>query len=216
MHHIYKNNFRLSISLIVLSVIIFSAALYLVNFKVENKSLADTQVVNLSASTQTAMDFSTSAGSTVAFGNLTSGSPIAAPVGGTVLSVTTNAVNGYTIGVSDGISGSNSCLVSAGNYIADYAGTISSPTSWTGTGLGITMFAADTNKESAWGTGTTYNDVNNKYAGIPQNPTVAHTVTGYRSSADTSSWAFKLDVPPGQAAGNYSGSVTFTATAVLS
>ena len=78
------------------------------------------------------------------------------------------------------------------------------------------MFAATTSKESAWGTGTTYNDANNKYAGVPQNATTGHTVTGYHAGTDTSSWSFKIDVPNSQKTGNYSGSVTFTATAVVS
>ena len=86
---------------------------------------------------------------------------------------------------------------------------------WSGVGLGVTLFAADTSKEAKWGTGTTYNDGLNKYAGVPQAATVAHTVTGYREIPDTSSWAFKLDVSPGQSAGNYSGTVIFTAVAVL-
>jgi hypothetical protein len=159
-------------------------------------------------------------GSTVAFGNLTPGTPIEAPATGTIASVTTNAANGYTLGLSDAIAASNSCLVHTDTttYIADYAGTIATPTIWTGgaTGLGATLFAADTTKEVAWGTGTTYNDALNKYAGIPQTAATAHTAAGFKSGADTSTWAFKIDVPNTQKTGSYSGSATFTATAVLS
>jgi hypothetical protein len=78
------------------------------------------------------------------------------------------------------------------------------------------MFAADTSKEAAWGTGTTVCDANNKYAGAPATATTAHTVTGFHSGADTSSWGWKIDVPNTQKTGSYSGNVTFTATAVLS
>jgi len=178
--------------------------------------VADTDIVNLSTNVQNAMVFSITTGDTVAFGDLTPGTPIAAPATGTIASVTTNAANGYTLGVHDSIAGSDSCLVNAGTYIADYAGTIATPTTWVNTGLGITLYAADTNKEAKWGTGTTYDDANNKYAGVPETVTTAHTVTGYHSGADTSSWAFKLDTPASQKTGAYSGSITFTATAVLS
>ncbi|MCX6810178.1 MAG: hypothetical protein NTY30_00350 [Candidatus Berkelbacteria bacterium] len=202
---------------IVSTVLVFMAVIYFTNFGVENKSNADTQNVTVSATVLTAMTFSTTAGSTAAFGSLTPGSPIAAPATGTVLSVTTNAANGYTIGVSDAVAGSDSALHQSSTYIADYAGTIATPTTWTGTGLGVTLFAADTGKNTTqWGAGTTYNDVLNQYAGIPETATTAHTVTGYHSSADTSSWDFKLDVPGTQKTGAYSGTVTFTATAVLS
>lgn len=153
----------------------------------------------------------------VNFGNITPASPIAAPSGGSVASVSTNAANGYTLGVSDG-SDTNSALrhTDTTTYIADYAGTLTAPTAWTGTGLGMTLFAADSNKEVKWGTGTTYNDALNKYAGVPNTATTAHTVTGALSGADTSSWAFKLDIPNAQKTGDYSGNITFTATAVLS
>jgi len=216
MHHFYKNNFRVALSTLSLIVFVFLLSIYLLNFGVENKSNADDQSVSLTASTATAMTFSTSAGGSVALGAITPGNPVSAPATGTIMSVTTNAANGYTIGVADSIAASNSCLVSSGNYIPDYAGTIATPTTWSGTGLGITLYAADTTKEAKWGTGITYNDANNKYAGVPQNSTIAHTVTGYHVSADTSSWAFKIDIPPAQAVGNYTGNVTFTATAVLS
>jgi len=207
-----------SIIVVFSTVLVFMAVIYFANMGVENKSQADTQGVTVSASVQSAMTFSTTTGGTAAFGNLTPGSPVASPATGTVLSVTTNAANGYTIGVSDAKTSTNSALLhtDATTYIADYAGTVVTPTSWTGTGLGVTLFAADTTKESAWGTGTAYDDANNKYAGVPQNATTGHTVTGYHSGADTSSWAFKLDVPGTQKTGSYSGSVTFTATAVLS
>ncbi len=179
---------------------------------------AATDTVTLTTSVQEYLSFSITSGDPAAFGSLTPGTPIASPSGGTIASVTTNSANGYTLGLSDGIASTDSSMTHTDTTtkIADYAGTIATPTSWTGTGLGVTMFAADTNKEAAWGTGTTYNDANNKYAGVPQNATTAHTVTGYHGTADTSSWAFKLDVPNTQKTGSYSGTVTLTVTAVLS
>jgi hypothetical protein len=191
--------------------------LYFVNSSSVNQVEAAQQNVSLSTTVQEYLSFSITAGGTVAFGNLTPGTPICYNTG-TVASVTTNAANGYTIGLSDGVSGTDSALLHTDTTtrIADYAGTIDTPTSWTGTGLGISLYAADTSKESKWGTGTTVCDANNKYAGIPQNTTTAHTASGYKSGADTSSWSFKVDVPNTQKTGSYSGTVTFTATAVLS
>jgi len=43
-----------------------------------------------------------------------------------------------------------------------------------------------------------------------------HTSSGYKSGDDITGIAFILDVPPNQKTGNYSGSVTITATAVVS
>lgn len=179
---------------------------------------AATDTVTLTTSVQEYLNFSLTAGDTAAFGNLTPGTPIASPATGTIATVTTNSANGYTVGLSDATAATNSSMTHSDTTtkIADYAGTIAEPTSWTGTGLGITLFAADTTKEAKWGTGTTYDDANNAYAGIPQNATTAHTAAGYKSGADTSSWAFKLDVPNTQKTGSYSGTVTFTVTAVLS
>ena len=174
-----------------------------------------THNVTLSTTVQAYMVFDFTAGDTVAFGNLTPGTPIDAPATATIASVTTNSLNGYTIGIADATAGTNSSMVNAGSYIADYAGSFATPTLWTGTGLGITLFSG-TQKDAKWGTGTTYNDGYNKYAGIPQAAATAHTVTGFHAAADLSSWAWSIDVPNDQKTGAYSGVVTFTATSVLS
>lgn len=183
---------------------------------VEKPIEAATDTATLSTTVLAYLSFSLTTGDTVEFGDLTPGTAIPAPASGTVASVATNAANGYTVGLHDG-SATDSSMVHTdeATKIADYAGTIAVPTSWTGTGVGITLFAADTAKEAAWGTGTTYNDANNKYAGIPEAATTAHTVTGVVSGTDTSSWAFKIDVPNTQKTGAYEGVVTFTATATL-
>ena len=186
-------------------------------FAVSSVSAVNTGTATLSTTIQQYLALTVDSGGTVAFGSLTPGTPIAAPSGGSVVSVVTNSANGYTVGLSDGSDTNSSMLhTDTTTYVADYAGTIATPTSWTGTGVGVTLFAADTNKEAAWGTGTTYSDSNNKYAGVPSAATTGHTVTGFHASADTSSWAFKIDVPNTQKTGVYSGDVTFTATAVLS
>ena len=197
---------------------VLSIAIVLSNNKLTK---AATDNVAVSTAVQASLSFSITAGDTVAFGPLTAGVPIAAPNTGTIASVTTNASNGYTIGVSDGVVGSNSALLHTDTTtrITDVtSGDITTPALWgSSTGLGITMFAADTTPEAKWCNDvcTSYNDADNKYAAIPETATTAHTVTGAVVGANTSSWAFKLDVPADQKTGNYSGNVTFTATAVL-
>ena len=185
-----------------------------------NKVEALTDDSTLTTTVLEYLSFSLTAGDSVGFGNLTPGTPIAAPATGTIASVTTSASNGYILAVHDGEAGSNSSMThtDATTKITDFTlGDITTPAAWgAGTGVGITLFAADTNKEAKWGTGTTYDDANNSYAAVPQTATVAHTVTGFHESADTSSWAFKIDVPNTQKTGAYSGTVTFTATAVVS
>lgn len=200
----------LGLTLVVLGCAVFYQA---------QSSQAATQDVHFSTTVQTALTLDITAGDTVAFGTITSGMPIAAPATGTIASVTTSAANGYTLGIFDGVTGSGSALLHSDGItrITDVTnGTIGTPVLWgSSTGLGITMYAADTNKEAKWGTGTAYNDLNNRYAAIPENATIAHTVTGTVVGANTSSWAFKLDIPAGQKAGSYTGTMTFTATAVL-
>lgn len=194
-----------------LFVLILNYAINLNNDKVG----AATDTVTVSTDVQTFLTLSITSGDPMALGNLTPGSPVTGSAG-SVASCTTDAANGYTLGLSDG-SDTNSALVHTDTttYIADYAGTITTPTTWSGIGLGISLYAADNNKEAKWGTGTTYNDANNKYAGIPSVATTAHTVTGFHVGTDTSSWGWKADVANGQKTGAYSGNVTFTATAVL-
>lgn len=178
-------------------------------------AFAATQTVSLSTSVQEYLSFSLTAGSSIALGNLTAGTPITGS-SGTTTSVTTNDANGYTLAVSDGVAGSDSALVhtDASTRIADYAGTIAIPTLWTSTGLGFSLYSG-TNKDVKWGTGISYNDANNKYASVPQAATTIMTKTGYSSGADTAAVGWKVDVANTQKTGSYSGSVTLTVTGVL-
>jgi len=151
---------------------------------------------------------------TISFGNLLPGSVI---TGTTTTTVTTNYPNGYSLAASDGVAGSGSCLLhtDASTRIADYAGTIATPTSWTGTGLGICLYSATGKDTSKWGTGTMETDSNNKYAGVPETATVIHSKVGAPTSADESKSGYKLVVPNTQKTGAYSGNITYTATGAL-
>jgi len=184
---------------------------------------ADTHGVTFTANVLTSLILEITPGDSFDFGDLTFDTPVAAPTTGTVVSVTTNAANGYTLGVSDGQTSNNSGLINVADgttHVPDMTnGTVTTPVLWgTNSGLGITMFAADTTPEAKWcaATCTSYNDTDNKYAAIPQNATTAHAVTGFRATADTSSWAYMVETGATQKTGAYSGSMTFTATAVLS
>lgn len=150
---------------------------------------------------------------TLAFGSLLPGSVI---TGSTTASVTTNYPNGYSISAGDQVVGSDSILLHTDNTtrIGDYSGTVGTPTLWTGTGLGICVYSA-TGKASKWGSGTTADDLNNKYAGVPHDSAVIHSKTGAPTTSDTTNIGYKLVVPNTQKTGNYSGVLTYTATGVL-
>ncbi len=185
-------------------------------------ALTDTAPVTISVIVTGYIDLTFSTGSTIDLGTLTPGSPVC-HVTGSVAGVTTNAANGYTLGIED-TSDTNSALSSAGTYIPDITGgTMTTPAVWaTGAGfqgLGVSNFAAATTKNtSKWGTGTTGCDALNKWAAIPAASSVGHTVTGYRSGSDSSSWSWKLDTANTQKTGSYTSSSypLFTATAVFS
>ncbi len=151
---------------------------------------------------------------TLAFGSLLPGSVI---TGTSVGTVTTNYPNGYSLSAKDDVAGTNSVLLHSdtSTRITDYAGSIATPTLWSGTGLGISVFAATGKDTSKWGTGTTVDDSNNKYAGVPENSTIIHSKTGSPTASDQTSIGYKLVVPNTQKTGNYSGILTFTATGVL-
>lgn len=204
--------------IISLLLIVFAAGF----FVLAKSAKAETDNVTFTANALASLALDITAGNSFDFGDLTFDTPVTAPAGGTIVSVTTNATNGYTLGVHDG-SNTNSGLLNVADgttYIPDMTnGTVGTPVAWgANTGLGITMWDADTTPEGKWcaGTCTSYNDADNKYAAIPAAATTAHTVTGTVVGADTSSWAYTVETTSGQKTGAYSGTMTFTATAVLS
>jgi len=134
----------------------------------------------------------------------------------TVVTVTTNYHNGYTLSASDDVAGDGSAMLhsDALTRILDYAGTISIPTIWDGTGLGICVYAA-TDKDAKWGTGSTETSTLNKYAGVPQNATQINAKTGSPTDSDQTSIGYKIVAPNTQKTGDYSGNLTFTATGAL-
>lgn len=134
------------------------------------------------------------------------------------LDVTTNSALGYSLGVNDSVAGSNSALLHTDGIkrIPDFSSLISNPTVWnsgTSKGLGLTVYGANTTKEAKWGTGNAYNDINNAYAGVPELLQEIHNVGVPMNGSDHTFVGLILDAPTGQKPGNYSGDITFTATA---
>lgn len=180
--------------------------------------------VTLSGTVLPYLNLTFATGQTGDFGNITPGTPkCTSNPSGTVVNVTTNASNGYTLALYDAESGAVSDMTHTDTTtkIADMnSGTIAAPVLWvTGThlGLGVTMYSGLASKEALWGTGASACDVaGNKYAAVPETATTGHTVTGFRITTDTSSWGWRVDVPNTQKTGIYSGVVTFNAVGVIS
>ena len=153
---------------------------------------------------------------TLTFGNLLPGSIYA---GNTKVTVTVNNLDGYSLNVSDSTPGSDSPLTHTNGTtkITDYSpGTIGTPTLWGGGefGLGVSVYSA-TAKEAKWGTGTTASDLFNKYAAVPQNGTEIHLKSAASTLADDTFIGYKLVVPNTQMTGNYSGTITYSATTII-
>lgn len=180
------------------------------------KCLAANVNVSADVSTNLNMSFSTA---TISFGPLIPGTP-AKGSNGIDIDVTTSAADGYNLSINDGVVSNGSALLHTDTTtrILDFSHGIASPDFWTSgvsTGLGFTTYYADTSKEGKWGTGTTYNDSNNKYAGIPQDSTIFHASSGYKAGSDRTSITFILDVPNDQKTGSYDGNITVSATAII-
>lgn len=137
-------------------------------------------------------------------GTITPGSPNTAS---TTATVTTDAWGGYELLISEDHS-----MTHTGDgttTIADYAGTIATPTAWSGAGLGITV-TSGSGVAAKWGTSP-----NNNYAGIPTTDTVFHDKSGFTSGGDDTVIEYKADVPSTQKSGTYTNTVTYTAISKL-
>lgn len=181
---------------------------------------ATTGAVTLTGTVLQYITLVNSSGTTVSFGNITPGTPKCGDQT-TQADVVTNASGGYNLAWYDG-SATNSPMVhtDASTYIPDMtSGTIATPVVWvTGThvGVGTSMYSGATQKEAAWGTGTTACDVlYDKWAAIPAAATTGHTVTGYHASTDSSLWSWRIDVANTRKTGIYSGGVSNSVAAVL-
>jgi hypothetical protein len=81
---------------------------------------------------------------------------------------------------------------------------------WTGTGLAFGVYASTATKNNTWwGTGTTCDDVLNKYAGFPTAYATIMDHDSYSATSTTTSVCYKVDVPGTQPSGSYDGTVTY-------
>ena len=124
----------------------------------------------------------------------------------TTATVTTDAPGGYELLISEDNELTHTDAVTT---IANYAGTIGTPTAWSGTGLGFTI-TGGSSVDVKWGTSP-----NNNYAGIPNVGTVLHDKGGYTSGGDDTVIEYKIDVPSTQKTGTYNNVVTYTAISKL-
>jgi hypothetical protein len=130
-------------------------------------------------------------------------------------SVTTNAELGYDLQVKkDDTDATMDHERESGAAIADLAawdGNAGSTVDWSSSvkGLGFTIISAPTKDTSAWGTGITEDDEDNKYAGFPAIFTniVDHDL--YSAEPTMTMIGYKLDVPATQRSGAYAGGVTY-------
>lgn len=199
---------KLLFFIVILPVVIFSFA----------KAQTGLNTINLSTNIETSLAMSIeSIGYN--FGNLVANIPEKGSTGVNI-GVMTNSPNGYALSAHDGVPGSDSALLHTDltTRIIDFYGSIADPQLWISgksRGLGITVFGASTSKETKWGTGTTYSDVNNRYAGVPEFANTIHVSTGYKTGIDATDIAFAVDVDSDQKPGVYSGPVIITAVAIL-
>jgi len=188
---------------------------------------SSTQVVNLSVTVQDYLSFLVSSGGNINLGNLT---PRTANCNqsGTVLSVDTNAANGYKMTPSDGFATSSALVhTDASTPIVDFvSGTVAAPVVWslsTVYGLGVTLWSGSTAVAAPWSVaGGAPADAcvvaSTKWAavGTTSATTTGLTVTGPIATTDYSKWGWKVNVDNTQKTGVYAGTVTFTVVNVLS
>lgn len=140
--------------------------------------------------------------------------------GGFTISVKTNSSTGYLLGAQDNVADPNSAMVHTDGttYIPDFNAPLALPEVFepgTDIGVGITVYEANTNKEAKWGSGSSYNDLLNRYAGIPELMQTMHSSPNYKADFDNTSVAFIMDVSSDQKDGSYSGNVIITAVAMV-
>jgi hypothetical protein len=175
-----------------------------------------TDGVNLSVTVDESI--SLSCGSDVDIDGGTSLSPGTPESNSTTCTVTTNDEDGYNLQIADDNGGSNA-LTNGSYSITDHtAWNPSAPNgaAWvdgTTTGLGFSVYASTATKNTVWwGTGSSCHDANNLYAGLPDTDTNIMEHASYESGSTTTSVCYRVDVPATQASGEYTGSVTYTAT----
>ena len=153
---------------------------------------------------------------TINFGTLTPGTPLTQE---NTCTVTTNNTTGYTLALNrTNIDATMTHTTTPTNTIPDRTNwntTTPNATTWqtTDTNLGFTVInSTATKNETWWGTGTSQEDTNNKYAGFPQTSQSIMQHNNYSATATETTIGYKLDAPSSQQAGTYQGTITIQAT----
>lgn len=148
----------------------------------------------------TNIDISTASANTIPIGRV---NPSFDPIVGQSLTVSTNAVNGYTVYASD------SAQLNDGNghTIADWTGTNGTPTTFPAPGT--TAFGYTTSSTTLSGTGARFQT--NKWAGFRQwGDEVARKAT--KASSDVTNVGIQIGVDGVQEAGTYTTTIIYIAT----
>ena len=131
------------------------------------------------------------------------------------LRITTDAWNGYTLGVKmlqhENVSCGDRyalCQDSGSHYIPNISATTESPAPWSESGLGFTI-SAGTGVDPKWNSG-------DNYASIPSSETTIHVKENYHAPAgtpsyDTTSLKFRIDASLSQSPGDYDNFVVLIA-----
>ncbi|MFZ2188270.1 MAG: hypothetical protein WAV73_01755 [Candidatus Moraniibacteriota bacterium] len=173
-----------------------------------------TDTVNLTTTVLSSISLNCGGGATVAFGNLTPGTPL---TGTTTCTTATNATSGYALAVKRNDADTTMDLASdAATNIADKTDwTSSSPNGviWSGTGLGfrVKQTGTATGYDATWW-GTDDTAPNAKFAGFPAAYDNIFVYASHSSSATDAVIEYKLDVPATQKAGAYDGVITYQVT----
>jgi hypothetical protein len=141
--------------------------------------------------------------SSVNFGSLIPGTSATAQ---SLITVTTNAVTGYDLYISQN---NDLTHTTEPDTIAAIACNISSPCSWPGDGFGFSVIAGS-EVEAKWGNSPNFN-----YAAFPTSSTNFHSTSYYNSSPDDTTVQYKVQIPDIQVAGEYTNQVTYTVMADL-
>ncbi len=175
---------------------------------------------NISATIQETMTLS--CGADIDLDNSTTLIPETPQSNTTTCTVTTNDAEGYNLSVVDDRGASNTLYhetlsASPDGQIQDK--TPWDPTgsgnaqAWTGDGMGFGILSSEATKNSTWwGTGNTCDDTNQLYAGFPNTDQNILEHTSYTNTATDTEICYRVNVPSTQIAGEYTGSVTYTAT----
>ena len=172
-------------------------------------------------------DLNVTLGTTTDPGKVTAGTPA---TGQSTCTVTTNDDQGYYLTLIDDNAATNTVLT----HTDPHTGSIyeiqdltqfPATTTWTtpttkGLGFSVVTFPdtqTDNNTLDETWTNTSLcpegnNPDTNTYAGIPDTAETISAVTQYESLSTTTNICYKVDVPASQASGQYTGSVTYTAT----